>query len=191
MVLPKYEPPSTGANSSSKSSNGLTVSVRPLVDGNESRKYFGTDLTSKNILAIFISLENKSNKRIYIIPKKSITFKYHDSATKAKNATNSPGDSDAGEALATAGVIVSPLLMGAGLTIAGDQTVINHAFKSNEYQNRTLSPGNSAQGFLYFKWPNEFINHKSGILNLTARDPIANESIKFHLPIQLKGRKAP
>ena len=45
------------------------------------------------------------------------------------------------------------MLMGVAVKMLSDSSVINHNFKAQEFQTRTLSPGQKTEGFLYFQLP--------------------------------------
>lgn len=47
--------------------NGVSVVVQPLLDEEESLRYFGVDLTDKNILAIHVAIRNADKNNSYLV----------------------------------------------------------------------------------------------------------------------------
>jgi hypothetical protein len=46
---------------------GLRIYIRPLREPNEIKKYFGANLLEKDVLPIFILVENKSESKYFLV----------------------------------------------------------------------------------------------------------------------------
>ena len=51
---------------------GLQVYIEPMLNDSETKKYFGTDLIKKNILAVYISMWNTKSSKSFLILEDSI-----------------------------------------------------------------------------------------------------------------------
>ncbi len=170
-----------------KIKNGLALATKPVIDSTESEKYFGVDLLSRKILPVFIVVENKSVSSSFTILKKSI--KLIDENTLFNHAA----DNDAGKEKAEGGAAVAltgavlialPLLF-AGMKMVSDATVIKHSISSQEFQIRTLSPGEKASGFLYFQIP-DIKDNVNLILKMDAINPMTQDIVAFNNNVHLK-----
>jgi hypothetical protein len=179
---PKFESPDVTATTATAAAGGLKVSARPVLDPEESNRYFGTDLAAENILAIFIRIENTDGAASYILPREQIS--YSDTNSAARDTAGTLADGNLEEAAVMTGAVFSPLVMWVGLTEAGNDTVRQHALKSNEYQTRTLSPGGVAEGFVYFTYPDLKSGYNPGVLKLVGLDPVTRRTVELQVPIR-------
>jgi hypothetical protein len=134
--------------------NSIAVGIHPFVDSTESDKYFGTTLLDSNVLAVLVVVENRSSSSSYILTKDQCSLSTVRNQTPA-GASGAPGASerlDAGTGLAMAGaVLVSPVLLIAGLKLGSDSEMIRHNFHRLELRRQTISPGRTAHGVVYFE----------------------------------------
>ncbi len=54
--------------------NDLSIVIRPLLNSEESLKYFEADLLSKDILAVYVEIENRNVSSSYILLKDKISL---------------------------------------------------------------------------------------------------------------------
>jgi hypothetical protein len=138
--------------------NGLAVVIEPLTETAEAEKYFGTDLVSKGILAVFVIVQNRGETSILVSTEKI--------ALGEGQVGSSPKGPDSADATATGmGVgligaalfppLVVPLVVFLPIasSMIANSNEMKHNFQTKELRTKTLSPGGSTSGFLYFKIP--------------------------------------
>lgn len=181
--------------------NGLAIAIDPIKKSDDCIDYFGIDLIKNNILPVYIIAHNKSERNDFLILKEKITMKNVPYGNIESNPGKNQADSgqSSGVALAgTGGVIgtfsvimpvaalaAAPVLMVAGGKQITDANNIKHNFVKNEFYNRTILPGQSNNGFLYLKLPDEFDMNKLNnyVLSIISSDSEKNinESFEFKL----------
>ncbi len=148
---PEYPVELVGSYQASKSKNGLAVAALPLDDKVEQQRYFSLEFRPKGFLPVFIVLSNESPERSYIVKTDDITIATGDEEPSSKGDSGIvSGRSKAGEGLLIASGIALSL---AGSLVAAHMMVKAAAVKQNiikkELRSLTLSPGQTAHGFLY------------------------------------------
>lgn len=144
--------------------DGLSIAIRPLLDSEESLKYFKKDLLSKNILAVYVEVENRNVSSSYILLKDKISLANTTPVSNSAEVVDRIASVSSGRKTMEAavafyylGIIIVPLmLVGAGMLHSGAKTISNasekrHNFTVKELQTQTLSPGEGTKGFVYFK----------------------------------------
>jgi len=155
LKLPRYAPRPLDSYRNAQTIEGLVVGVTPIVDEAESRQYFGTNLLASGILAVFVMAENRHPQFSFIVSREAVVLQAE--ATSRPQRIGDPRTSDqAAEGLGMAGaLLVSPILLGVAVKLASDVSVINHNIRDQEFQTKTLSPGQRAEGFFYFQVPKD------------------------------------
>jgi hypothetical protein len=158
--------------------NGFKISVDPYKEEGRLKEYFGCDLLSRGVFPIAVAIENLNasggyiliNDKMFLVmkssdPKGGYNAESQDGAKPVElRGGPTSGSVDAGGALATASTIFFPLLIPAAiLTYSGlnqmeNETAIRKNLEQNRIVPKTLYPGDSQHGFLYFK-----INDKKDI----------------------------
>jgi hypothetical protein len=198
MQLPEYKTQSLKPYMLSYVEDGLSVAIHPLIKREESEQYFGLDLLAVNVLAVHVVAENRNSLVSFVLSKNQVSL--HTEGVLADQnpqrdqlVSESGGQSltMAGAAVAGAGVIFTPLLIAAlPLVFAGakqfsDADVIKHNFAVKELQTNTLSPGESAEGFVYFRLPKEMDAQDQWRLRLQALNLQSKEMTSFDFPLDL------
>jgi len=165
-----------------KEIDGLFVGIHPIVDKYEMGTYFKSDLSSKNILAVFISVENRTDTLSYIVSKDDIFLKINDKRVRKQYDTNETqvGDDTNAKIVDVMGaILVAPVLLGIGPGMISDAGTTRHNFLSKEMVPfTTLFPGRSTGGFKYFKMPENGIAASSLLLLLEVNiKELISESI--------------
>jgi hypothetical protein len=133
--------------------NGLRLTVSPMLDKEETRKYFGLDALRAGILILHLHVTNGSPTSTVLLRKEHMMLVAdRGSGQEEQSAQKIERRSSTGEALGTAGAAVMSMpLLYLSLKLFSDASVIQQSFMKNEFRDRTLSSGQSADGFLYFK----------------------------------------
>jgi hypothetical protein len=154
--------------------NGIAVIIDPLTDTADAEKYFGTDLASKGILAVMIIVKNGGATSVLVATEKIALGQGQ--AGYSPKGSDSAGDTATGMAAGLgASVLLPPLIVPlvVFLPIASNMIAnsneMKHNFQTKELRTKTLSPGESTSGFMYFRIPS------------TANAPIEQWSVTVEL----------
>jgi len=151
MNLKQYPQASPILFQNTQPKNGISIVAQPLLDGMESKEYFGVDLIEKGILAINITIRNDNPSISYMVPADSVRITQINSV----NIINDPESEDqqAGEVAGMAGaVLISPLLFAVAAQQLSDASIIEENFEANKLRTTTIDPGETVAGFSYFNW---------------------------------------
>jgi|ERR1041385_1732662 hypothetical protein len=152
--------------------NGVRVSVDPVLDRNRSHKYFSTDTRAKGIVPVFVRVENLSSAGSVLVEKEQfkIAINVDDSGTSPL-AGEVKHESATGNVAAGVGILAlsGPLII-VGSTMISTADEVRHNFVDKEFRNQSLSAGRSAQGFVYC----EIADRKQPIRRLSISIPLRN-----------------
>jgi hypothetical protein len=130
------------------------MAVRPLLDDEETRRYFGESLLSEGIVAVYVLSANQSASSSFRVPKTGMSLVA--GVPKILSSEDKLQSSAAADAMVISGaVLLSPLVAGIGVKLLSDASVINHSIRAQEFLTKTLSPGQTAGGFIYFQLPDK------------------------------------
>jgi hypothetical protein len=159
----------------------LHVAIQPMTDKAEQEKYFGRDLTGVGILPVYIIAQNRHPSKSFVLNSDIITLQ--NKTTKAacpKPLKTDAADTSGGEMMIVIGscsLILIPIgfvlflvLTQNGNKAIADATVIHHGLVVNGLYTRTISPGKSVAGFVYFKLPDSKSNVKDLSLIVPASE---------------------
>lgn len=194
LQFPDFDPSVTNGPEHMKEIDGLFVGIHPIVDKDEMKTYFKSDLSSNNILAVFISVENRTDTLSYIVSKDDIFLKINDERFTKQYETNETqvGDDTNAKTVDVMGaVLVSPILLGIGPGMISDAGTTRHNFLSKEMVPfTTLFPGWSTGGFKYFKIPENGIATSSLLLLEVNIKELNSESITtVNFNLNMEGTK--
>lgn len=178
---------------------GLRVYIRPLREPNEIKKYFGANLLDKDILPIFVLVENKSESKYFLVEpehqlqeklknnwnEKKIKTKINSSKyITAKEAKNSIYEKESG--LEKALILTGPIFWLAAIPLAMTDYGPTDASKSlqqalitKSLRRQTLTPGKTESGFLYYYIPPDISHGENVGIKLKATDLDTSEIIYF------------
>jgi hypothetical protein len=161
MQIPDYPKTSVTEIGNATTKKDLCIAVRAITDKNDLEHYFGTDLSELRVVPVYVVAENKNMSISFLLSKDRMALKHRE----AKGSTNRgeytvTGDSTGGAvatgagaaALVLAPVLALPLLFAGGKAIS-DATIVKQNMASKSLQTRTVSPGRSIDGFVYFTLP--------------------------------------
>lgn len=157
MQIPDYPKPSSNALKREKSINNLNIAIHPITDKQELEQYFGTDLSEAQILPVYVLADNKSSSSSFLLSKDYIALQQKKTSYRLKTDSGSvTGRSQVGEivALTGAALVSIPLLFG-GIKAISNAEVVKQNLAAKALQTRTVSPGKSVDGFVYFKLPDK------------------------------------
>jgi len=155
--LPEPETRPLNSYPYSQVKDGLAVAIQPLTNGQESEKYFGTNLLSNGILAVFVAAENHGSPSSFMLSKER--FMLRAGQTEAYGVSGrgqiEPGAGTAVAAVGNVGIVVVPVLalpiLIVGSNMLSNEEVIKHNFTVKELQAKTISDGEETHGFVYFQ----------------------------------------
>lgn len=169
--------------------DGLAIGIKPLTDPQESEKYFDTDLLSRGVLAIYVSAENQGAPGTFVLLEERFTLQTGLREEHQVSDREQPGSSS----LAAAHTVMSGLAAIGSLfylvggipfaTVAGSinahEERVKIKFVTEELQAKTISLGEEAHGFVYFRRPQGFPGPGQWILHLEAEDTNSKEVKTF------------
>lgn len=127
--------------------DGVIVGVHPLTSASEQKKYFDTNLNSRNILPVFVVIENHNPQTSILVSKEDIGL--YDGSNYATEDMLASGK--VGKAIAVTGLLlISSPIMVIGGAIVTDADNIKHNFKIKELTRQMLSTHQTTSGFMYF-----------------------------------------
>jgi hypothetical protein len=152
-------PDRKAADCSTKSDkDGLIVGAEPMENLKDQKTYFGTNLTEKGYLPIFLVVENNSSEDSYLFDKSNVAL------AAASSGAVKEARSKKGEVFAMFGI--GGIFTMNAITKA---TEVQQNLLKREIQSKTLSLGKSVTGFLYVPVPKE-----GGRAGINLQIPLVN-----------------
>lgn len=180
LNLPEYtiQSGSSAQHLLSQTNDGLFVTVEFFYDEEKIKQYFGVYLLEKNILPVFILVENHNSSSSFLLFKENFFLNKSNNKELMKPTNIESVSSSAGEGIAIAGaaLISSPLML-IGAQMVADTSVINHNIITKEFRKETISPGGKQKGFVYFQLqekynPIHLYNVNMNIINVNSREVV-------------------
>lgn len=170
----KDYPPKQAKECAVWTENGsVTAGLDPIETLKLQKEYFGTDLSRKGFLPVFVVIENSNSSRSMIFDKTKVRL--DDSTSSLATAETGMG---LGKAFAWSTV---PFLgtFAAGHVVSEASQIQTNLIKK-ELQSTTLSPGFTVRGFLYLPIPAKGARNNTA-LRLPVRDARTDEIINLYL----------
>jgi hypothetical protein len=173
---------------------GLAIVVDPIVDKERADTYFKVDPPGRKIAIIYLQAENKSTNCTWLLTEESIHLVWgaKQQTTNACDFTNiKDGDYAAANSLAYSSLpfafvpVTAPIaiaLISASSHSLIDATIMQRNFVEKEWLNQTLSPGQKAQGFVYFNLEGQPDWAKSGSLRIDCLDTRSQQTSTLNIP---------
>jgi hypothetical protein len=181
--LPAYKGNSFNSYKNVIPKNDLHIAVQPMMDKAEQEKYFGRVMTDMGILPVFIIVENRSPSQSFVLNGDLVSLRSKNNKdTFPRPLKTDVADTAGGETMITVGsfsIILAPLIIGLVLFIVLNQNggkmirdaeIIHHSLVDKTLYTRTISPGKTVEGFVYFKLPNNEANIKELSLLVQAAE---------------------
>lgn len=168
--------------------DGLAVAVHPAVVEAEQDTYFGTSLLSDGILPVLVTVENRTATSSFILLTDRVFFVKAGVSAESGAADAHVGRPTAAHAWAFTGAAlgaVVPLLVGAAMV--SKSNAVRHNFLSKEFRSDTVSPGQTARGFLYFQIPEEEDTAGSWKMHLEVFEPVLRQVKNFDFSVDWRG----
>jgi len=187
--LPEYPSKTINDYGEHKSNGGLTVSVHPMTDPQETKQYFGTNLLHSDVLAVLIVVENHNPSASYIVLRDHICLV---DAGKEGHGRTRVGNNDAaivarlvamaaGFAVPGGGIALMPVVF----SLESDAAEVRRNFAAKEWHQETISPGECKRGFAYFQLPKDHPWPMDVLLRIGLSDPIAGTTSTFDYAIHI------
>ncbi len=117
---------------SSQTRDGLTIAAHPIFKNADSREFFGTTLADDQLLAVLVVVDNQSPTASFILDQKECRLMHSDGS---------------------AGPVPARDLLGGTPKNPGEGRLARYALMANQFCPVAILPGEKAQGFIYFPWP--------------------------------------
>lgn len=189
---------------------GLKISIDPFLDEDKVKKFFGVDLLAEGILPVLVIAENYNTKNSYFLQKDNFLLELaiDESAALSSQGVElselkrqqeeiesagerwreiaqahgrpplTPGSLEVNAVLAITGAII----LYDKIATDRKMEVFKHNFIEKELMDKTLYPGRSHHGFIYFELQNVAVNSTSAI-SIKAKNLQNNEVLTFRFII--------
>ena len=150
---PEYTPAPITSTTRPETARDVEISLQPLSDPAESRKYFGLAPGDQGIGIVLARLNNNSTNATYLVEKNMFKILLSGASAEQGAHTNKIDTGTAGgEATAMIGAAVGGMaLLFAGGSMISHDTEVRRNLVSKELPDRTLAPGQSMSGFIFFQ----------------------------------------
>jgi len=181
LQLPLYTSPPIDRYENVQVKGGLAVAVHPLVDEQEIKKYFGMNLLAAGILPVFVIGENRHASSSFLLLKEGISLTAAGVPDRPADGIDKPQSEANAKSVGYAALAlgVNYVLVVIAAKRISDASVINLNFKAQEFHTRTLSPGQTAKGFVYFRLPEDGKLPKQSAVWLEALEAMSREAKRF------------
>ena len=153
MKIPAY-PGGPAVHGQTREAQGLALVADPFADKQRTETYFKFNAEGKGIAIVHLRAENHSPDSAWLLNEENMHL-IDQAGVLGMNAHDQGVKSDYGAANAvgmTGAVLLSLPMMIAGNKLIADAMVVEKNFVDKEWHNQTLSPGQSAEGFIYFNF---------------------------------------
>ena len=144
-------------------------------------------------MPIHIFAENRNSSSSFLLSKDHVCLKNKSTTGSLNQGARTEGEeaSAGGHILVGAGAVLvfalpvlSPILLFPGIKMLSDAEVIKCNLVTKELQTKTVSPGKSVEGFVYFKLPTDSTSLKDWYLLIKATDITRRVSHEFELSLE-------
>ena len=164
----------------------ITVYAELVNDKNACQKYFGTSLQSRQILPVFVYIQNTSENKTFLVEEDFFSFQ-----GTSKSSLNTDKEQSVVGTAVFAGILAAPIISLPIVAVVGGKAITDVArveqnFYEKQFKRKTLSPGKEAHGFVYFNWSNDNLISEDMVLEITALDIQSSEKFKYQVDNLIK-----
>ncbi len=136
---------------------GVLVSLEPFADKARCETYFALNAPAAGIAILHLRVENRSPDTTWLLRKAHCKLSLSGADSPLGDASTSRSTAS-GEALAITGAALmglgsTPILIGLGSHQVKHATTVQRNFTEKELPDKTLSPGQATEGFVYYQMP--------------------------------------
>ncbi len=168
LQLPDYPARSTADYQYKATGEELSLSVHPLVTRSEVKKYFGTNLLGRGVLPVYFLVENRGATSSFVVADEDFSLRgvgeVGDDELVGENkpqvhrsdVVHDPEDRGMSVAMGAVQIISPAIYLVAvfpAMDAMSDKAEIKRNFVAKQFRIKTISPQESASGFLYFRLP--------------------------------------
>jgi hypothetical protein len=181
--IPAYTSSAPSVEAIVRETAGLRVAVDPFFDRERTEQYFRVHAFKDGIAIIHLRVANTGSPDTVLVNKDDFKMLLGGS-DEGTSATAVNRETAAGEAVALTGAALGSLpMLFAGAKLLSDATVVRHNFTSKEFRTQTLSPGETAEGFLYFQFDKKKHRELAGTFLFAVRHPRTQQTETLHFPL--------
>lgn len=200
LAITLYKPQPVDSYKNVQIKDGLAVAIHPILDGEDNKKYFGSDLPSNNVIPLYVVAENRHPSFNTVLLKDRIVLRTEQ--IEAARAPDKPApakvwrDSDPGPLallmtyppILIITLISIPFILASAEDRRSAQEIIHH-LKTQEFQSRTLAPGQVAGGFVYIQLPKDAKLPAHWTIRLESLEVISQDITRFEFLFSSEGTK--
>jgi hypothetical protein len=179
-----YAPP-TATHEYIAQQSGVEVAVDPFVEPVRTEEYFGMNAVANGIAILHVRVVNKTADQTFLIEKKDFQLLSGDPGDLRAVGSEFEHAEKAGGALEASGFVsLNPLLMLPGAAIVSRSSEIQRNFTGKEMGDQTLSPGQSMEGFIYFKLAKKGEDWtRAASVGITLTETKTQQPIQLNVPL--------
>jgi hypothetical protein len=154
MKIPAYSG-TPSASAQTREVQGLKVTVDPFTDRERAGTYFKVNPTGRRVYIAHVRAENAGSDTAWLLCEERMVLRGSWPGQElSAHGQNVEANLAAANAVGMAGAVALSIpMIFAGGKLTSDAMVVAKNFVDKEWRNQTLSPGQSAQGFVYFMLP--------------------------------------
>lgn len=189
--LPEYSStaavaaPGAGAAKTAES-EGAIVSVEPFADKARCETYFALNAPAAGIAILHVQVQNRSGYATWLLRKANckLLLAGQDSTLGGANTEQSraSGEAMAITGAALMGLATTPVLIALGSHQVKHATTVQRNFTEKELRDKTISPGQAEEGFLYYQMPKKGAPFK-GALQVSFINTGNQQTNSLQIPI--------
>lgn len=183
--IPAYTAPANAGSSVLTAQNGgLALSVDPFLDAGRCNTYFKVNAPKQGLVIVHLRVENRSSSSTFLVRKSDFRLSMAGDGERSAADASVDHSSSAGDALALTGAALGSLpLLFIGGQLAADAEAVRQNFVTKEFLDTSLSPGRTAEGFIYYQLPKA--HPKQGIVMIAAKIPatLGGTPSEFTFPV--------
>jgi len=173
---PEYNVQSVDSYEYSQVLDGLRIAVHPIKAASECEEYFGENLISLGILPVLVVAENENTASSFILTNDQFSLLNAEDASLDRSKV---GDE---RTWATINTIALGDMFFASM--AFQKVEAKQMFAEKEFRAKTLSPGSTTSGFVYFQFPEKKISEGPWVVQVKAIRPIEQETRIFNIKFE-------
>ena len=157
--------------------DGLKIAIHPIANKSDCKKYFGMDLLSSEILPVFVVAENRNPTSSFILTNDQFTLSNADNPIIDQSKVG-----DESNLVTLNNILGGSLIV---LSMINDKLEDQQSIAEKEFRAKTLPPGSSTSGFVYFQMSKEKMSQGTWTVQIKVIKPKEQDTKIFNINFAL------